>query len=354
LSVIRKILLLFSALAIAGAVWAYNWFQNTVNAPVTHGQADTIISISRGRSLDDILAQLESVHIIKSALATKIFVKITGQAPLVKAGDYRFKSPITAVEALSTLQSGGIELNKLTVIEGWTRFEIADAMVAIPTLKLKDRKQALALMNNTALIKDLDPKVSNLEGYLFPDTYFVQTTTKAEDLIAQMVTRFKGVWKDVKASCPNPYNLSVHDAVTAASVVETEAKLPAERPIIASVIFNRIQRGMTLSMDSTIVYASKVVGKWKNNGIIYQSDIDLKSPYNTRKYKGLPPGPVGSPSKSSLVAALSPANTAYIYYVREPSRNDGAHNFYINPAGFEIGVQKLRSWEDAERKAGRR
>ena len=89
-------------------------------------------------------------------------------------------------------------------------------------------------------------------------------------------------------------------------------------------------------------------------GIIYQSDIDLKSPYNTRKYKGLPPGPVGSPSKSSLAVALSPATTNYIYYVRDPARNNGAHNFYSEAAGFEIGVQKLRAWEDAERKAGRR
>jgi UPF0755 protein len=146
----------------------------------------------------------------------------------------------------------------------------------------------------------------------------------------------------------------VHNAVTAASVIETEAKLPAERPIIASVIFNRIKQGMTLSMDSTIVYASKLAGKWKGNGIVYKSDIELKSPYNTRKYKGLPPGPVGAPSRSSLSAALSPVFTSYLYYVREPSRNDGAHNFYNTPADFEVGVQKLRAWEDAQRKAGRR
>jgi UPF0755 protein len=351
---LKKILLVLTALALVGAVCAYSWFNINVNAPVVHNQADTIISISRGRSFEEILAQLEAAHIIKSAVLTRLYVKMTGQAPLIKAGDYRFKSPITPGEVLTTLQSGGIELNKLTVIEGWTRFDIADALVAIPTLKLKNRTQALSLMNDTTLIKDLDPVVSNLEGYLFPDTYFVQTTTKPEDLVKQMVTRFRGVWKEVKATCPNPYNLTVHNAVTAGSVIETEAKLPGERPIIASVIFNRIQLGMTLSMDSTIVYASKLAGKWKGNGIVYKSDIDLKSPYNTRKYKGLPPGPVGSPSKSSLAAALSPANTSYLYYVREPSRNDGAHNFYKDPAGFEIGVQKLRVWEEAQHKAGRR
>jgi len=353
-SVIKKLLIIIGILVVGAAIGAYLWVDANINAPVTHNQAETIISVRRGMTMDEILAKLESVHIIKSTVLTRLYIKLTGHAPLVKAGDYRFKSPITPGEVLTTLESGGIELNKLTVIEGWTRFDIADAMVAIPTLKLKNRAQALALMNDTSLIRDLDPVVSNLEGYLFPDTYFVQTTTRPEDLIAQMVNRFRAVWKDVYKANPNPYHLTVHNAVTAASVIETEAKLSSERPIIASVIFNRIQKGMTLSMDSTIVYASKLIGKWKNNGIIYQSDLDLKSPYNTRKYKGLPPGPVGSPSKSSLEAALNPANTSYLYYVREPARNDGAHNFYINTTGFEIGVQKLRAWEDTERKAGRR
>ena len=240
--------------------------KKTINAPVVHNNADTVISISRGKSLDEILSLLENDHILKSAVLTRFYIKISGQAPVVKAGDYKFKSPITPSEVITTLESGGIELNKLTVIEGWTRFEIADAMVAIPSLKLKNRAQALALMNNTDLISDLDPVVKNLEGYLFPDTYFVQTTTRGSDLIKQMVDRFHIVWKEVQTTTPNPYKLTVHNAVTAASVIETEAKLTQERPIIASVIFNRIRKGMTLSMDSTIVYASKQIGKWKGNG----------------------------------------------------------------------------------------
>ncbi|MBU6452884.1 MAG: endolytic transglycosylase MltG [Cyanobacteria bacterium REEB67] len=350
----KKILLTLVLILAALCFCAYGWFNATINAPVVHNQTETIISVSRGRSLEEILAQLEAAGIIKSAVLTRLYIRMTGPAPVVKAGDYRFKSPITPGEVLATLAGGGIELNKITVIEGWTRFDIADAMVAIPTLKLKNRAQALALMNDTRLISDLDPVVSNLEGYLFPDTYFVQTTTRPADLIKQMVARFRVVWKEIQVTCPNPNHFTVHNAITAASVIETEAKLAQERPIIASVIYNRIKKGMTLSMDSTIVYASKMIGKWKGNGIIYQSDLDLKSPYNTRKYKGLPPGPVGSPSRSAIEAALAPAFTDYIYYVREPSRNDGAHNFYSNPEGFELGVQKLRAWEEVQRKAGKR
>ncbi|MBZ0188864.1 MAG: endolytic transglycosylase MltG, partial [Candidatus Obscuribacterales bacterium] len=145
-----------------------------------------------------------------------------------------------------------------------------------------------------------------------------------------------------------------HDTVTAASVIETEAKLTVERPVVASVIYNRLKKGMHLSMDSTVVYASKLAGKWKDDGIVYRSDLNLNSPYNTRKYRGLPPGPVGNPGLSSLKAALNPARTSYIYYVRDPDRNDGTHSFFATSQDFELAVKKLRQWEESQRKAGLR
>ncbi|HNM52363.1 MAG TPA: endolytic transglycosylase MltG, partial [Candidatus Obscuribacter sp.] len=103
-----------------------------------------------------------------------------------------------------------------------------------------------------------------------------------------------------------------------------------------------------------VVYASKLAGKWKGNGIIYQSDLDLPSPYNSRKYKGLPPGPVGCPGESSLAAALNPVRSNFLYYVRDPARADGAHTFYNNAADFEVGVAKLRRWESEQRSKGLR
>jgi UPF0755 protein len=148
-------------------------------------------------------------------------------------------------------------------------------------------------------------------------------------------------------------NLSPRDVVIIASLVETEAKLDSERPLVASVIFNRLKQGMPLGVDSTIVYASKLEGKWRYDGKVYKSDVERRSPYNTRIYAGLPPGPVGSPGKSSLEAALNPADTDYLYYVREPSRDDGAHNFYNNDRDFARGVQALRQWEQ-ERDAAMR
>jgi UPF0755 protein len=139
--------------------------------------------------------------------------------------------------------------------------------------------------------------------------------------------------------------LSPRQVVTTASIIETEAKLSDERPLVASVIYNRLKKEMPLAVDSTIIYASKLEGKWRNDGKVYRSDVERRSPYNTRIHAGLPPGPIASPGKSSLEAALNPAGTDYLYYVREPSRNDGAHNFYNNEGDFGAGVRALRSWE---------
>jgi UPF0755 protein len=163
-----------------------------------------------------------------------------------------------------------------------------------------------------------------------------------------MVKRFRQVWDEKLADQARKRGVLVHEAVIVASIIETEAKLKSERPLIASVIKNRIDRGMTLSMDSTLVYASKMAGAWKNDGKVYQSDIDRQSPYNTRKNTGLPPGPVGNPGLSSLEAAVNPATTNYLYYVRNPDRNDGAHNFYADEKGFNAGVQALRAWEQKQ------
>src|SRR5262249_10615309 len=135
---------------------------------------------------------------------------------------------------------------------------------------------------------------------------------------------------------------------------ETEAKLTEERPIVASVLFNRLRTGMKLCMDCTNLYAVKLAGKFRNDGKVYLSYLNIDSPYNSRKHVGLPPGPVCSPGLPSLKAALHPASTDYLYFVRNPDRNDGAHNYYSNTADFEKGVEALRKWEKDQQKKGLR
>jgi UPF0755 protein len=212
-------------------------------------------------------------------------------------------------------------------------------------LKLENEAQALALMDNVSLVADLDPAAKNLEGYLFPDTYEFSPETTPAELVEMMVKRFRGVWKPDWTDRARSLNMTPREIVTMASIIETEAKLADERPIVASVIYNRLQKNIPLAVDSSVIYASKLEGKWRYDGKVYRSDIERRSPYNTRIYAGLPPGPVASPGESSLKAALSPATTDYLYYVRNPDRDDGAHNFYNNGGDFETGVQALRKWE---------
>jgi UPF0755 protein len=252
---------------------------------------------------------------------------------------------------LAKLQEGERRLKRITIVEGWTRWDIAKAMVNVPELRLENEPEALGLMDNVSLIADLDPKATNLEGYLFPDTYEFAPETTAAELVEMMVKRFRGVWKPDWNDRARSLNMSPREIVTTASIIETEAKLAEERPIVASVIYNRLQKNIPLAVDSAVIYASKLEGKWRYDGKVYRSDLERRSPYNTRIYAGLPPGPVASPGESSLKAAVNPATTDYLYYVRNPDRDDGAHNFYSSGGDFETGVQALRRWErerDAE------
>ncbi len=329
-------------LLVLGGFSGWLWYE--LHTPVNHSAATQTVEIARGESLDKILQDLAARGIINTALPLRVYMKLKKQEMLVQAGNYSFPSPITPLSVLTRLQQGG-DFDKLTIIEGWTRWDIADALHRLPSLHLKNKAEALALLNDTSLIKDLDPGAKNLEGYLFPDTYFVVSNSTAKEIIKHAVNRFRDVWKEkIRARAAN-MNLSPRTVVTMASIIETEAKLRQERPLVASVIYNRLTKKIPLSMDSTIVYASKAAGTWRNDGKVYQSDIDRRSPYNTRIYAGLPPGPVGTPGESSLEAAVFPSQTSYLFYVRNPERNDGAHNFYADAKSFEVGVQKLRAWE---------
>lgn len=343
-SFVRKFLLVFiivDILVCVGGIW---WVNNQLNTPRSHIYANNVIEVPDGSTTDQTLNLLAEKGILGEVLPLKLYIRYKHATPFIKAGYYKFDSPITPLAVLHKLEAGNQGSNKLTIIEGWTKWDIANAMAAYRPFRLNS-KQALALLNDPRPIKDLDPTARSLEGYIFPDTYFFGSSTSAKEFLSQTTNRFREIWKKEIADAARWQRLSCHDAVTMASIIETEGKLAQERPIIASVIYNRLRKNMPLAMDSTIVYASKLAGAWKGNGIVYLSDVNRKSPYNTRIYAGLPPGPVGCPGLASLQAAVKPANSNYIYYVREPKRNDGAHNFYTNAADFELGVQSLRRWE---------
>jgi UPF0755 protein len=324
-----------------GAAWTYR----DLRKPVYHNKAGQYIDIAKGSSSASVVKRLASEGIIKHQWPVQIYLKLTGKGANLKAGEYDFPSPITPLAALAKLERGERRLARITIVEGWTRWDIAEAMFRVPEFHLQDARAALPLMDNVGLIRDIDPAATNLEGYLYPDTYeFAPETTPAQ-MIEIMVKRFHRTWTPEWSEKARMLNRRPREIVTLASLIETEAKLPEERPVIASVIYNRLRIDMPLAVDSAVIYASKLADKWRDDGKVYKSDVERRSPYNTRIHSGLPPGPIASPGESSLVAALNPAQSDYLYYVREPSRNDGAHNFYSNSRDFEIGVQSLRNWE---------
>lgn len=341
----KRLILLILLVGLLGVAGFGAWTYSHLHKPIAHTKTGQYIDIAKGSSPSAIVRKLASEGVIRNEWPLKLYMKVTGKGSTLKAGEYDFPSPISPLGVLAKLQQGERRLNRLTIIEGWTRWDIARAMTQVPEFGLTSDDQALELMDNVSLIGDIDPEAKNLEGYLFPDTYEFSPETRPEELIEMMVERFRDVWKPDWTARARSLSFTPREVVTTASIIETEAKLADERPLVASVIYNRLKKDIPLAVDSSIIYASKLEGKWRNDGKVYRSDIERRHPYNTRIYAGLPPGPVASPGESSLKAALNPATSDYLYYVRNPDRDDGAHNFYSNGAEFETGVQALRRWE---------
>ena len=347
----KRLILLIIVVIVLAVAGLGAWTYSDLHKPITHSKTGQYIDVPKGMSPGAIVSKLATEGVIQHEWPLKLYMKVTGKGSTLKAGEYDFPSPISPLGVLAKLQRGERRLNRLTIIEGWTRWDIARAMTQVPEFKLQNDAQALELMNNVSLVRDLDPAAKDLEGYLFPDTYEFSPETTPAELIEMMVKRFRNVWKPEWTQQAHNRGFTPREIVTTASIIETEAKLANERPLVASVIYNRLKKDIPLAVDSSIIYASKLEGKWRYDGKVYLSDLQRRSPYNTRIFTGLPPGPVASPGESSLKAALNPATSDYLYYVRNPDRDDGAHNFYSNGAEFERGVQALRQWErerDAE------
>lgn len=353
---LKRILIIFLVFAFLSSMLVSAWIYFELNSMKSHNKSSEYIQIPKGSSPTTIINKLVSEGVIRRSWTTLLYLRLSGRGSKLKAGEYRFQSPITPLQIISKLEIGEEKLNRLTVIEGWTRWDIADEMLKTPQFKLNSKDVALELMNDTSLISDIDPNAKNLEGYIYPDTYSFPEEYTAKEFINMTVNRFRKEWKAAWIEQAKILNKSPREIITLASLIETEAKLKEEKPLIASVIYNRLKINMKLGIDSAVIYASKLAGKWRNDGKVYLSDLNRDSPYNTRIYAGLPPGPIASTSSDSIKAALFPSSTDYLFYVREPNRNDGAHNFYNNAADFEKGVKALRDWErqrDARERASK-
>jgi UPF0755 protein len=248
----------------------------------------------------------------------------------LKAGEYRFDHAADARAVYDRIARGDVVVHTVTIPEGYNLFETA---AAIEQAGLGPRADFLKATQDVALISDLDPLAHSLEGYLFPDTYEFTRTQSMHDMAAQMVRRFRGNARQIGLT------QDYHRVVTMASIVEKETSVAEERPLVASVYYNRLAKDAALAADPTVVYASELIGKY--DGVIHQSDLALDSPYNTYKYAGLPPGPIANPGRAALEAALRPAESNLLYFVADPAQ-PGHHRFAVTAAEHSRNVAAYR------------
>jgi len=351
MKLVKIIFILLAALVVIGAGMSY-WLFNSINSPHDHDKADQFVVIEKGSTPKQIIGKLAEEGIIPSYTATLIYLRIFGDSSKLQAGEYQFASPITPLQVLKELEKGETQTTRLTIPEGFTRFDIAKRIAEkFPQNPPADDLAILTLMDDVSLIKDIAPTASNLEGYMYPSTYNFPRETDAKDIIKTLVEQFRKIWKPEWASAAQSAGRTPHEIVTIASLIETETGVEDERPIVAGVVKNRLARNMPLGIDQTNVYIAKMMGRW--DGTINRSDLNVDSPYNTRIKIGLPPGPISSVSESAIKAALFPSPSDYLFYVRNVEANDGSHWFYASAAEFERGKAKYQQWLEKERREKR-
>ena len=281
-----------------------------------------------GYSTWRIANELKSAEVIRSANAFVLWHYFHRKYSL-KAGEYLFDRSATAISVHDRIARGDIYVHTLVIPEGYTIFDIAQA---VQDTGLGSKQEFLQRATaETALISDLAPNAKSLEGYLFPATYEFTRTESMHDMLAAMVKQFR----DVAASIG--LNANVPETVTMASIIEKETAVSEERPLVSSVYYNRLARNIALQADPSVIYAELLAGTY--GGALHHEDLQFKSPYNTYRYPGLPPGPIVNPGKASLEAAMHPSSTDYYYFV---SDGNGHHRFANSLDEHNRNVARLR------------
>jgi UPF0755 protein len=294
-----------------------------------YSEASKEVEVRHGLRTSSILKRLRTEGIIRDEYIPLVYMKIVRHSDSIKAGIYGFSGPLSAEAVLDKLVRGDVVAKSVTIREGLDRFAVAHIFAQEGFGHQADWDKLTA---DPELIRDIAPDAKSLEGYLFPDTYKFNPGTPPRAIVQAMVANFRkhfGSEMNYIAS-----GLTLHQTVTLASIVETEARMPQERPLVASVYMNRINRKMLLGADPTVIYALKLAGTWDGN--IHKADLQVDSPYNTYRFHGLPPGPIANPGLASLTAAASPAKTDFLYFV---AKHDGTHAFSTNVEEHNRNVQ---------------
>jgi peptidoglycan lytic transglycosylase G len=314
-------LLLLAILAVGGwLAWAL-WMPATPD-----GQK--FVMLRPGYSTRRIAAELKSAGVIRNTLAFVLWHRIHRKQSL-KAGEYLFDKTANPLEIHDRLVRGDIYVHTVVIPEGYTLFDIAQA---VQDAGLGPSQQFLEVARSeVGLISDLSPDAKSLEGYLFPNTYQFTRTQSMREMIGVMVKQFRLVAEQIGLTTDVPRT------VTMASIIEKESAVPEERPVVASVYYNRLGRNIALQADPSVIYAELLNGSYA--GALHHSDMSFQSAYNTYSHTGLPPGPIGNPGRNSLEAAIHPAKTDYYYFV---SDGNGHHRFSRSLEEHNQNVARLR------------
>jgi UPF0755 protein len=304
-------LLLLAVLGVAG------WLAWALLLPVAP-DGQKFVLLRAGYSARRIAGELQSAGVIRSADAFVLWHYLHHRRSL-QAGEYRFESAADTRRILDRLAHGDVYYREVVVPEGFTIFDIAQAVEKAGLGPGEDFLKAATA--DTALVADLDPHAKSLEGYLFPATYEFTRTQSADDMVASMVREFRRVAHEIGLTVSGQGN-DARQVVTMASIIEKETAVAEERPLVASVYYNRMGKKMAMQADPSVIYAEMLQGSYQ--GALHHADLEDDSPYNTYRHPGLPPGPIGNPGKSSLEAAMHPAETNYFYFV---SDGNGHHRF---------------------------
>jgi UPF0755 protein len=324
-----KLLLVLFGLGAAAFVYLSIRFEKPYKG---YDGPEQFVEIPAGASISEISRRLVDAGVVSDRAALRYALWMTGEGRRLQAGEYRFDRPMRPIEVVQKLARGDVFVQPITFPEGLSIREMA-------ALYDKAGLGTAAAFTRAAgridLVAHLDPQARDLEGYLFPDTYTLPRSATVERLIELMVERFEKAFDETLRAEAAARGLDARQVVTLASLVEKETAKAEERPLVAAVYANRLKTGMGLQCDPTVIYALQRAGRFTGN--LRREDLLFDSPYNTYRYAGLPPGPIASPGRASIEAAVRPADVPYIYFV---SRNDGSHAFAATLAEHNANVEK--------------
>ena len=301
------------------AVIGYNWVDHQLHQPANPGNSKVRFVVPQGATFHEVADTLHRTGLIDSVTVFDLYARYKHLDRNVQAGAYELSRNLNMIQILTALQTAIPDEIFVTIPEGFTIKKTAELLDKGAVIKGSDYTSlAVTGKFNYDFLKDLPPGAS-LEGFLFPDTYLVPRAGTAKDLITLQLDNFKRLWDDTRQGQGAKRQLNPLQVVTIASLIEREARFQEDRPLVASVIYNRLAAGWPLQIDATVLYAK---GVWQSTVTI--DDRKINSPYNTYLHTGLPPGPIADPGIKAIDAALQPADTGYFFYLSDPQ----GHNHY--------------------------